>query len=191
LVTVGDGNDIVECTCAELDVIRWERLAVDLAGAEVIDELQERAAGAIRAVREDAGDLPLIVRIELEGATPLHDRLVAETGWRDDLRALAADVGSESVWIEKVVLSTGPPPRPAALSGPLAEVHQYVQSIADRPDQIAPVADQVAPLLAKLPEDLKQEVRSWLEPGGRRYLRLLAEVECLLMERLRKQGGVQ
>jgi len=121
----------------------------------------------------------------------LHDRLVAENQWRDDLRALAADVGSESVWIEKIALRTCSPARATTLSGPLDEVHQYVQSLAARPSELASVKDSVAPLLAKLPEDLKQEVNTWIELGGERFLRLVADAESLLMERLRGQGGAQ
>jgi len=191
LVTVGDGNEILECECVHLDLIRWERPTVDLAGAEAIDELQERTADAIRTLRKDAGDLSLVVRIELEGATPLHDRLVAESQWRDDLRALAADIGSESVWIEKIVLRTSSPARSAPLAGPLAEVHRYVQSLRDYSGEMTSVADSVAPLLAKLPEDLKQEVKTWLEPGGQRFRGLLADTESLLMERLHSQGGLE
>jgi hypothetical protein len=56
---------------------------------------------------------------------------------------------------------------------------------------MASVKDSVAPLLAKLPEDLKQEANTWLEPGGERFLRLMADAESLLMERLRGQGGAQ
>ena len=138
-----------------------------------------------------ADDRPLVLRIEFHGATPLHDRLVAENQWRDDLRALAADIGAELVWIEKIVLCTCSPTRSAPLSGPLAEVRQYVQSLAARPAEIAPVADSMAQLLAKLPDDLKQEVKAWLEPGGERYQRLVGDAESLLMERLRGQGGAQ
>ena len=191
LVTVGDGHEILECDQVPLDVIRWERAGVDLSGAATINELQARASDAIRVLMGDADDRPLVLRVELEGATLLHDRLVAESPWRDDLRALAADVGSESVWIEKIVLRTCSPTRSTPLSGPLAEVRQYVQSLAARPAEIASVADSVAPLLAKLPDDLKQELKAWLEPGGERYRRLVEDAESMLMERLRGQGGAQ
>jgi DNA repair exonuclease SbcCD nuclease subunit len=191
LVTVGDGHEILECDHVPLDVIRWGRARVDLAGAATIDEVQERTSDAIRALMDDAGDRPLVLRVELEGATPLHDHLVVQNQWRDDLRALAVDVGSESVWIEKIALRTCPPERSTTFSGPLDEVHQYVQSLAACPSDLASVTDVVAPLLAKLPEDLKQEVKTWLEPGGERLLRLMADAESLLMERLRSQGGAQ
>src|ERR1019366_9899609 len=189
LVTVGDGHEILECDHVPLDVIRWGRASVDLVGVVSMDELQERASVAIRALMGEAEDRPLVLRVELEGSTVLHDRLVAENQWRDDLRALAADVGSESVWLEKIVLRTAPPARSAAVSGPLDEVHQYVKSLADRPGELVVVTDSVAPLLAKLPDDLKLEVNAWLEPGGERFLQLMAEAESLLMERLRGQGG--
>lgn len=191
LVTVGDGHEILKCDRVPLDVIRWGRAGVDLEGATSIDEVEERTSTAIRALMADAGDRPLVLRVELDGSTSLHDRLVAESQWRDDLRALAADVGSESVWLETIVLRTRPPARSAAVSGPLEEVHQYVVSLVERPGDLAAVTESIAPLLAKLPEDLKLEVSAWLKPGGERFLQLMADAESLLMERLRGQGGVQ
>jgi exonuclease SbcD len=191
LVTVGDGHEILECDQVRLDVIRWGRAVVDLSGAATIDELQERASDSIRVLMGEAEARPLVLRVEFEGATLLHDQLVAESPWRDDLRALAADVGSESVWIEKIVLRTNPPARSTSLSGPLDEVHQYLLSLAGRSSEIASLQASVAPLLAKLPEDLKQEVNAWLKPGEERLCRLMAEAESLLMERLRSQGGTQ
>jgi DNA repair exonuclease SbcCD nuclease subunit len=191
LVTVGDGYEILECDHVHLDVIRWERAAVDLTGAATIDELQERTAEAIRTLMGEADGRPLVLRLEFEGATMLHDQLVAQSPWRDDLRALAADVGSESVWIEKIVLRTHPLTPSTPLAGPLDEVHQYMQSLAGHSSKIAAFTASIAPLLAKLPEDLKQEVNTWLKPDGERLPGLMADAESLLMERLRGQGGAQ
>lgn len=191
LVTVGDGNEILEYEQRPLDVIRWGRVSVDLTGAATTSELQDRASDALRAAMEAADGRPVILRLEFEGATPLHDRLIADNGWRDDLRALAADVGSESVWIEKTLLLTRPPTRSTGLAGPLVEVHQYVQALTTRTSELSSVTEMVAPLLDKLPEDLRQEVRSWLQPGGESFLRLAVDAESLLMDRLRGQGGAQ
>jgi len=191
LVAVGEGNEILECDQVDLDVIRWGCAEVDLAGAATIDDLQERASDAIRTLMGEADGRPLVLRVEFEGATLLHDRLVEDSAWRDDLRALATDVGSESAWIEKIVLRTFPPGPSTSLAGPLDEVHQYLQSITGRSNAIASLEASVAPLLAKLPEDLKQEVFTWLEAGGERLPRLMTDAESLLMERLRGQGGAQ
>lgn len=191
LVTVGDGHEILDCDQVHLDVIRWGRTVVDLSGAATIDDLLDRAADSIRVSIGEAETRPLVLRVEFEGATLLHDQLVAESAWRDDLRALASDVGSESVWTEKVVLRTHPPARSTPLAGPLDEVHQYLLSLASTSSGIASLQVSVAPLLARLPEDLKQELNALLEPGEGRLDRLMAEAESLLMERLRSQGGMQ
>jgi len=191
LVTVGDGHEILECHHVYLDVIRWERVEIDLGDVPTMNELQLRTANAISTVIGEAEDRPLVLRLEFGGGTPLHDELVAGSTWRDDLRALAADVGSESVWIEKIVVHTCPPARTTPLSGPLDEVHQYMLSIAGCSNEIAALEASVAPLLAKLPEDLKQEVSTWLKPGGERLQRLTVEAESLLMESLRSRGGTQ
>jgi exonuclease SbcD len=189
LVTVGDGLEILQCQPVTLDVIRWERASVDLVDAASLDDLHDRTAQAVRALVDSADARPLVLRIELEGATPLHNPLVAATAWREDLRALAIDASAESAWIEKIVLRTSPPARSGGLAGPLGEVREYVRSLADGSGGPAAVQDAVQPLLAKLPDDLRQEVSAWLEPSGERYLRLMAEAESLLMERLAGQGG--
>lgn len=189
LVTVGDGQEILECKQVPLDVIRWERTEIDLSDATTIDDVQERAADSIRALMDEAEGRPLVVRFEFNGATPLHDRLAAEGTWRDDLRALTADVGLDSVWIEKIVLRTCLPTRSTTLTGPLDEVHKYVQSLRDDTSQTVGVTGVLAPLFAKLPDELKQEVNDWLTPGGEHLSRLMADAESLLMERLRSQEG--
>jgi DNA repair exonuclease SbcCD nuclease subunit len=191
LVTVGDGHEILKCEHVPLDVIRWERASVNLSGAETIDELHERASGVILRSIEGADSRPLVIRFELSGATALHGRLIAGSQWRDDLRALAADIGSESVWMEKAVLHTSPPKQDVPLSGPLAELHEYVQSHAAGRGETDAITNAVRPLLDKLPAELKQEVTAWLDPGGERYPQLLAEAESLLMERLRGEGDPQ
>lgn len=40
------------------------------------------------------------------------------------------------------------------------------------------------PFLQKLPDDLRQEVQSWLEPGSERFASLLEDAQALLNARL-------
>lgn len=184
LVSVGDGLEILGCQHRTLDVVRWEVARVDAAGARAADELNDRALNVIRGLRAGAGDRPLVVRVEIEGATGLHHWLAGEAGWRAELRALAA-ADPEPAWIEKIVVRTRPPGEQEAPPGPLAEVREFVRRLAgvNRTEELA------GDLLNKLPEDLRLEAASWLDPAGPRYRGLLAEAESLVMERLRGQGG--
>ena len=61
-----------------LDVIRWEKVVIDVARAETIDTLLERFNDDFEQVLASHDPLPVIARIELCGATDLHHRLVSD-----------------------------------------------------------------------------------------------------------------
>lgn len=108
LVTVANIG-IASVEHVALDVVRWARVEVDASefttGADV--EAAIRTA-LLRAHDGEAGGRPLVVRVEMIGATEAHDALLARRqDLREDVRAIAAGV-SETIWIEKVRLRTSP-----------------------------------------------------------------------------------
>ncbi len=93
-----------------LDVVRWSRIAVDLAGAADVETMGVRVRTAVGEAAEAAGDRLLAARVELRGATSLHAALVRDPGGtRESVRAEVAGLGlGEQVWLEKVELFTRP-----------------------------------------------------------------------------------
>jgi len=109
LVEVEDGV-IARIEPVHFDVLRWARVAVDCDGCDTMDDLQMRLRDGLAAARtgEDA-DRGLVVRLILEGATPLAGMLAdLHAQLRDDARAHAGAISPE-LWIEKLQVRTRPP----------------------------------------------------------------------------------
>ena len=93
-----------------LDVVRWARAKVDLAGVQTA----EARGAAIRAALQDAADSAggrlLATRVELCGATPLHGALARDpAATTEEVRAEIAGLGlQDQVWIERVAVHTRP-----------------------------------------------------------------------------------
>lgn len=102
-----------------LDDVRWHVLPLDCSRAESISDLIEDAIETLRE-RAASEDCPIMVRLRLEGHTPLHRELVA-TGesLRDRLVNAANTATGRRAWLEKVVLETAPP-ETAAVQGGIA-----------------------------------------------------------------------
>lgn len=180
VVTVDDALRVVEFEFVELSSFQWMRVDVDVAGCGQMAELQRLVEQALRL----PGETPRIVRLTLRGATALHGELHSRQAWKDDLRALALDVGADRLWLEKVELAVAPEAAAVDWSGPMAEI----EAALGRPAGTLVEEADLQPLLQKLPDDVRDEVAGWLAPGGPGYEELMKDVEALLMARL---GGGQ
>ena len=89
-----------------LDVARWEALDVDVTGAEDYPAVLERVRGALLAARAAAGELPLVVRTTLTGATAAAAELADADRLREEVEQVAAGAG---VALERVRARTRTP----------------------------------------------------------------------------------
>ena len=111
LVEVEDDR-IVRLTAHATDVLRWALVTVDAAGAQTRAELAARMRFALAEAEAGAEGRPLIARVVLQGATPLHGALLGDAEALDaECRAAAAAVSGE-LHIERV------PPRDRAARRP-------------------------------------------------------------------------
>ena len=110
IVHVDDAGDIT-MEFRPLDVLRWQRVAVDCSAADVGDDVLDLCSDRLRTALDDADGLPVAARVELCGATAAHDQLLARpVDWANQIRAAAIDVGDGQIWIEKVKFQTALPP---------------------------------------------------------------------------------
>ena len=72
LVTVDDSLEVAAAQHRALDVVRWEVVGVDLAGADQEPVVLARIGDALRQASRAADGRLLAARILLTGATPLH-----------------------------------------------------------------------------------------------------------------------
>ncbi len=95
-----EADRILEVRHVPLDVVRWERPAVDLAGVEDPDAALDRALAAVRRVASDVdrGIELLVVRPTLAGLGPWGGALLADRrGFADRLSALVATLTPATV----------------------------------------------------------------------------------------------
>src|SRR5690554_3629016 len=97
----------------EVDVLRWHGLAVDVSPCaswrDAVGLLREHLAGV---VQEQAAERPCILRLTLEGMTPLHGEFIARReALRAEVLAVMAALGGEGLWLEKLQIHTRLPQR--------------------------------------------------------------------------------
>lgn len=120
LVHVGDDRS-VECAERPVNVAQFERVKVNLAGAEEPREMARRIGERLDELRASAEAEHLVVRLELTGGTPLNWQLRREPeGVETEARHRAGMAGN--VWIEKVEIATGDPGGPGTAPGAVEEL---------------------------------------------------------------------
>lgn len=141
-----------------LDVFRWHLCEVDLAHCQNEEDSLREAVNEISAAQEQADGRPLAVRVQLSGATPLHENLLTRRAhWENELRARVTHESREAVWIEKIRFATQSPPAANADwgEGPLEEIRQLIAEITQEAEFQKELASELNPLHKRLPPDVR------------------------------------
>jgi DNA repair exonuclease SbcCD nuclease subunit len=188
VVEVIDGR-VADLRHLVLDVVRWTRVEVDLSGLERQTQAHDAVRAALDAARNtDADGRPLMARVQLSGMTLLHDGLLERRGaLREEVRAIASAL-SDTLWIEKVVVSTARPlaARPAAA---LEEFEGLLAELAADETMAREVALDLAEFLSKAPADLDHDLDLIAEVRAGRLGPLLKEAATALRARLEPSAG--
>ncbi len=105
LVEVQDGR-IAGIEHRDTDVLRWAQVTVDADGTQTLPELAARIGIALGTAHDTADGRPLIARVTLTGATPLHASLLADPEAIDAECRNAATAISGELHIERVRMQT-------------------------------------------------------------------------------------
>ncbi len=132
-VRVSD-NRQVSVEFRPLDVLRWEYIKIDLSDVHSNAELIEKVSAEVREAHQSADGLPLALRLDLVGPSPVHRLLIADTRQvTNEIRSLATELGSGNIWLEKLNIRTTPisakTSSEAPVDGPLAEIGTLVQEL--------------------------------------------------------------
>lgn len=162
LIVTVDENRRTAITFHPLDVFRWELCSVSCTDAEDTEEVLGRVRTAVRRTLQQHGDLPLGVRIFLEGSTRAHQELCSRReATMAEIRTLGTIESDGKVWVEQVKFHTSYP-RTQHLSledhGPLAELVRYLDDLPENAIAIQQLADELKDLARKLPSELAQSV---------------------------------
>ncbi|MDB4974759.1 MAG: metallophosphoesterase [Myxococcaceae bacterium] len=104
LITVDDGA-ISKVEHRALDVVRFQQLSVDVAGASSLSDVGELSRRALSQALEQADGRLLCARIHVTGRSPAHTELARESERaRSEIKSRATELGD--VWIEGVRFQT-------------------------------------------------------------------------------------
>ena len=134
-------------------------LEVDAAGADNRDEVVDRMRMTLNEAVQEADGRLLAVRILLQGRTPLHDQLIADT---DDLiaaaRSIALGLGDEAAWVERVLVQTVPVADVANAPRPEDQLGDLQRMLADAEgdeELVALLKADIGRLVGALPHPLR------------------------------------
>jgi exonuclease SbcD len=109
LVTAGE-TGIVSVDRLIVDVMRWERIEVDVSAAPDLAAVVNLTGRSLEALLSESSDnKPLSVRVTFTGRSAAHGELFGmDSLLREEVLAQAAAIGGERLWIEKVKVETTP-----------------------------------------------------------------------------------
>lgn len=187
-----DGSDVIGVESVPSDVARWHDLPVDVSSARNLDDaiflVQRALSGAVDA----SGARLVAARVRLTGRGPVHGALVRDVpALQAEVRGAAADAGGE-VWVEKVLVQTLPDVDLAKVrerKDALGHVARAIHDAARDPDAVKALAEELRPLLDKLPPGLSEELLPFDPMQRSRVEQFLEEVESALVPTLVEAEG--
>lgn len=153
LVEVKDRR-IVRVEPRAVDVLRWAAETVDVGGAASMVELVQRVRPVLAAAASEADGRPLLVRLTLTGATPLHPALLADPLAVEGECQNAAIAAADQVWLESVRFRTRLPAAsmaPGPSADALALLAEAFQQALDDPAQCEALLAEMQGLVNRLP----------------------------------------
>ncbi len=150
LVTIGDGH-VRGIEHRSLDTVRWLDERLDVSECED----SEAVLAGVRALLERSVDAAegraLALRLHICGITPMHEELVRqEVTVNQDIETEANAVSSQ-IWIEKIVLETGPPRREATDPTIAGRLQSIMGELSGSEDFKEAVAETVEGIRGKVP----------------------------------------
>ncbi|NYT24261.1 DNA repair exonuclease [Alcaligenaceae bacterium] len=188
LVSCGDGA-VESIERLEVDVLRWHGLRLDVSACASRAEVLSRIRGALEPVlREQAAEKPCVLRLHIDGETPLHGELIGMQGQlRADVLAILAATAGERLWLEKLRINTRPPRRGRGgvdaddLAALLAEA-------AADPAFQAEIREGLRPLLDRAPYELSDQVSVFTDLREGRMDALLDDAAAAVLDRLEREA---
>jgi DNA repair exonuclease SbcCD nuclease subunit len=178
-----------------LDVVRWERARVDATEARTESELLDRVAAQLDKLLQAELDPErlLALRVVVQGATLLHDRLLADAErYVNEVRNLALERGADRLWIEKVELQTRRVRSVVLPDGPIEELVTVLSELRADPAALQALGEELGELRRKLPAELMRGPDAPRPDDPQWLIGLLEGVQPLLLDLLlHSERGVE
>jgi DNA repair exonuclease SbcCD nuclease subunit len=200
-VTVEEGRVTgVEEVC--LDVLRWAGCRVDLTGCDTPEAVHEAVRRTLEEERARADGRPLALRLTLDGACPVHHRLMERIPeWTGELRAIAAGAGE--VWLEKVLFRTrrtassgtmptgGHPGKTSMEETPVQGLIRSLEGMELDGEALLALVPELTVLKSKLPAEIHGPDDPFPDVSPPALADLLTEVREMLAARLLAKAGAR
>ena len=158
LVSV-DGLRVATIEHHALDVLRWQRLTVDVTGAAGLEAVLNRVRVLLDTALLAAQGRLLVVRVTLSGECQAHADLVKSSEETlNQVRGVAAELAvADELWIESVVVATRPALDLDAMRAQPGAIGSLIEALERAPEidvgLRAFVADQLGRAAGALPAD--------------------------------------
>ncbi|WP_394752120.1 exonuclease SbcCD subunit D [Crenothrix sp.] len=146
-----------------VDVLRWHSLEVNVTECNVLADVVHSIGKALDALVESAASsLPLAIRVSVIGKTSAHGDLFGlELQLRAEVLNLAATIGGERLWIEKVKVETSALDDGAAVrarADALSDLQEVLEAAETDPVFLKSLQDELLGLVNKAPLELQADV---------------------------------
>ncbi len=150
VLVTADETGILSVDRLIVDVMRWHRLNVDASSAQDLPGVVSLASRAFEDLLTRQSDTkPMSVRVTITGRTAAHGDLFGmDAQLREEILALAAALGGDRVWVEKVKVETTP-------AVDASQIRERADAIADLQTLLEQVPADEA-FMRSLAEDLQQ-----------------------------------
>lgn len=189
VLVTADDSGVQQVERLFVDVLRWHKLEVDARDCTTFDEVVRAIGKELEAlVQGSPANIPSAVRIVVTGETPVHGDLFGmEAQLRAEVLALAAAIGPDRLWIEKVIANTSAPQEDAAIRArgdAIADLQVLLEQAATDPDFLKGLRDDLMVLVSKAPLELQEAVACFKDIRNADLSGLVREVTPGLVSQL-------
>ena len=154
-------EDEAEVVWRDFDIVRWETLDVRVGAAESLGEVGEAISSAARPVLEQAGERLLVLRVRLQGRTPLHGRLLGDPeGLLNEARGAVFGLSGDG-WVARVDVETRPPTSAETLrarADAIGDLARLFEQAPQDPELLRQLEEDVGLLARRLKPDAAEAV---------------------------------
>ncbi len=163
VLVTAEGSEIVSVERRYYDVLRWERLDVQVGDAQTLSDVIRLVGRAMGDLVTNAGhQLPLAVRVRLLGKTSAHGELFGrDVQLRAEVLAQTMVYGAERLWLEKLRVETMPLIDKQAIEAradAVAELQVLLDTATDDPQLLRELIEDLQALVSKAPIELSDMV---------------------------------
>lgn len=188
LVTADDAG-VQQVERLFVDVLRWYSVEIDATNCNTLADVVRAIGRELEAlVQNSPANMPSAVRIVVSGKTPAHGELFGmEAQLRAEVLALAAAIGPDRLWIEKVKTLTSAADDGAAIRArgdALSDLQELLEKAETDPEFLKSLQDDLMLLVTKAPLALQDAVPYFKDIRAGDLAALVREVRPGLVSQL-------